>query len=87
MGKIDLCCCCGVEMVDPKTHCYVNFRYQVPGSMESEAVLVAVVCGQCASDSDNPLMFPLVEALINAKIIRIEHTDKTFTPSDRKDEM
>lgn len=87
MGVTDLCCCCGKELTDPKEHSYVNFRFQIPCTDSLEQVLVAVVCPQCATDSDNPKMFPIIEALINAKIIRIEKPDLLFTPKDRKDEM
>lgn len=82
MGKVDLCCCCGKEMPDIKEHSYVNFRYQVPTLDLAEAVLVAVVCQSCAVEANSPNLFPVVEAFINARVIRIEHPEMVFTPRE-----
>ncbi len=74
-------------MPDSKDHHFVNFRYQVPQSGQNEAVLVAVVCVECGLEADDKKKFPVIEALINARIIRVEHSDMMFTPKDRKDEV
>ncbi len=80
-NRIDLCCGCGTELPDPAKHCYVNFRYHIPGTpLEATATLVAVVCNECANQADKKETFAAVEALINAKIIRIEHPEAYFTP-------
>ncbi len=49
-------------------------------------MLVAVVCIDCGNEADDKRMFPVVEALINARVIRVEHSDMVFTPRERKDE-
>ena len=84
--KADLCCSCGEQLGEPATQCYIKFRYQIPGT-EAANVLVAVVCPTCAADAENPAKFPVVESMINAKIIRIENDSLIFTPENRKDEM
>lgn len=80
MRGVDICASCTKELPDTSCHHFVNFRYEVPGSGKGEAVLVAVVCDMCAKDADNPLAFPALEAIINARIIRIENADSVFTP-------
>lgn len=81
MGKdIDLCCSCGVELPDESTLAFVNFRFQVPGAGLPEQILVAATCDKCAKEADDPNMFSVIEALINARIIRIEFPDKSFKP-------
>ena len=77
--QTDICICCGVDISDPASQEYVRFRYQIPGH-PTENILTAVVCHTCADDSDNKLKFPAIEALINARVIRIENPNIKFTP-------
>ena len=78
--SIDLCCACGKELPNEKEFCYVNFRYQVPGLDKPEEILVAVACDKCAKESEDINTFPVIEALINARLVRISHPDKSFIP-------
>lgn len=78
--KIDLCCACGVELPDENELAFVSFRYQVPGDNKSEHVLVAVTCDKCSKEAEDPKQFPVIEALINARVIRIENPDRSFKP-------
>ena len=80
MKATEWCCCCRKEMEDASEHCYVTFRYQVPCIGSPERVLVAVVCQKCEEESKDPSLYPVVESLINANIIRIENPDMIFTP-------
>lgn len=80
MPEIDVCCCCGVEIPDKVDQCFINFRYHVPTSGKPDNVLVAVICPKCAAEADVPALFPVIEGLIVARIARIEHPNKMFTP-------
>lgn len=78
-NETDLCCACGKELPgDPDQ--FVNFRYQVPGDGLPEQILVAATCDKCAKEAEDPNTFPVVELLINARIIRIEHPERSFKP-------
>lgn len=79
-NQIDLCLSCCKEIIDQRDVCYTNFRYEVPGSGQGDKILVAVVCPVCAKDSDDPALFPVIEVLINTKVIRIENPSLLFTP-------
>lgn len=79
-NEVDLCCSCGVELPDEKEVFFVNFRYQIPGEDKPEQILVAATCDPCAKEAEDPNTFPVIEALINARIIRIEHPDRSFKP-------
>lgn len=82
---IDICCSCREE-VDQSEPFYVNFRYQVPTVAIPEKVMIAMVCDQCAKESDDKAKFPVIEAMILTLLIRINHPDKMFTPEKRADE-
>jgi hypothetical protein len=77
---IDICCCCGKELKSEKEVAFVNFRYQVPGDNKPEKIVVAATCDPCAKEAEDPNLFPVIEVLINARIIRIESPTRTFTP-------
>lgn len=77
--QVDLCCACGKELPDENELAFVTFRYQVPGEGKPESVLVAATCDKCAKEAEDANMFPVIEALINCRIIRLEHPDKRFT--------
>ena len=79
MADVDICLSCTSELPEPSRHKYVNFRYEVPGT-PGQNILVACVCEQCAIDANDPLKFPGMEAIINARAIRFEHPDLVFTP-------
>lgn len=85
MGKEYVCICCFDSLDDVVDPYYVNFRFQIPGQKTPEQILIANVCDKCAKASDDPARFPVVEALILARVIRTEHPDMLFTPEDRKD--
>lgn len=77
MPDVEICLsCCGDLTLEKR---YVNFRYEVPGE-PGQAILVAQVCAECANDANDPKKFPGMEAVINARAIRFEHPEKTFTP-------
>jgi hypothetical protein len=80
MPDVDICFCCCIELNDTKDRHYVNFRYEVPGISTGHNLLVACVCLACGTEADDPLKFPAIEAIINARAIRFELPDKTFTP-------
>lgn len=80
--EVDICCCCFDKLDKSKEEAFVNFRYQIPGQMKPEQILIAVVCDPCAKESDDPKLFPVIEALINAKMIRLQHPDLIFTPKE-----
>ena len=75
----DVCCACGADLPDESQLAFVNFRYQVPGE-GPERVLVAACCDKCAKEADDPALFPVIEGMINARIIRIERPDMKFKP-------
>ena len=79
-NETDLCCSCGKELPNENELAFVNFRYQVPGDNKPEQILVAATCDSCAKEAEDINMFPVVEALINARIIRIEYPDRSFKP-------
>lgn len=79
-NETDLCCACGIELPNEHELAFVNFRYQVPGDDKPEQILVAATCDKCAKDAEDPSTFPVIEVLINARIIRIEHPDRSFKP-------
>jgi len=79
-NETDLCCACGKELPEEKDLFYVNFRYQVPGAGLPEQILVAATCDKCAKEAEDPNSFPVIEVLINARIIRIEHPERSFKP-------
>ncbi len=82
-NEIDICCACGKDMPDENDLAFVNFRYQVPGSGVPEQILVASTCDACAKDAEDINHFPVIEALINARLIRIEFPDKSFVPEGK----
>lgn len=86
MSRIDMCCSCLAEIKDARNQCVTKFRYQVPTLGVAEQLLTAVVCPKCAKDCDDPALFPVVEAMINTLIIRIENQNMLFTPEKRMDE-
>lgn len=75
--EAEVCCCCAADLQGQ--HEYVKFRYQVPGKT-AEQVMTAAVCPTCAQESDTKVLFPVIEALLNARIIRMEYPDLKFTP-------
>lgn len=79
-NEIDLCTCCGKDLPDKSQLAYVNFRYQVPTEGIPEQILVAATCDICAKEADDANIFPVIEALILARVIRLEYPDKVFTP-------
>ena len=80
MADIDICCACGSELLEESDFYYIKFRYQVPGVDPVEKGLVAIICMKCAKEADDPVGYPVIEALTLAKLIRIEHPEKKFTP-------
>jgi NMD protein affecting ribosome stability and mRNA decay len=78
--SLDLCCACGKELPNEQELCYVNFRYMVPGEQTPERILVAATCDKCAKESEDPNAFPVIEALILARVLRIEYPDRVFRP-------
>lgn len=79
-NRIDLCCACGKDLPDERMLCFVNFRFQVPGAGMPEQILVAATCDACAKEAEDPNQFPVIEALINARVIRLENPERTFRP-------
>lgn len=79
-NRIDLCCACGLELPDENELCFVNFRYQVPGAGIPEQILVAATCDKCAKEAEDANQFPVIEALINCRVIRIENPERSFKP-------
>ncbi len=79
-NEVDLCCCCGKELPNEQDMFYINFRYQVPGIDKEERILVSAVCDKCSKEAEDPNQFPVIEALINARVIRIAHPEKSFVP-------
>ncbi len=79
-NEIDLCCACGKELPNENELAYVNFRYQVPGDNKPEQILVAATCDKCAKEAEDINLFPVLEVLINARVIRIENPDRSFKP-------
>jgi len=78
--RVDMCCACGKLLPNENDLAYVTFRYQVPGAGNNEQVLVAATCDPCAKDAEDAKTFPVIECLINARVIRLEQPGLKFTP-------
>ena len=78
-SEINFCCCCGNDVANAGGMHFVKVDYIVP-DFGIKKEFMAVVCWYCYRDSNTVTLSPVVEALINAKVIRFQYPDLLFTP-------
>ena len=77
---LGVCLYCDKTIPDGIPEHAVQFRYEIPGTDRAPSILMAETCEECSKLADDPKLFPVIEAILNAKIIRLANPDLEFTP-------
>ncbi len=73
------CCMCTKEIVPESKGVLLAVDYSEPAQPSTQ--FMAIVCADCANEAARSNeSFSATEALINARIVRLQNPDKSFYP-------
>ena len=73
------CCSCG-DQIEPGLEAMIAVLYKEVASTEAEQDFMAVVCWECSRQHKVDALRPVIEAMVSARIARINDPEKRYTP-------
>lgn len=71
------CCCCGEPLAESKgVPCLMTLTF--PGEGEADCILL--LCWTCSEEFNSAKTKPVVEALVTARIARLDEPEKSYKP-------